>query len=168
MRSSTYDPCFLITKGSYRVGIVRMQIDDTLILCNKQFAKLEDEELAKAKLRAKPKEKLSSTKSKRVTRSSLALEIYGMVAGVDMGIVISVMLKHITEELGLPPIETVVCTDLYSLYECLVKLGTTKEKRLMIDIMSLRESYEERELYEIRWINGKDNLLDVMTKTNPN
>jgi hypothetical protein len=49
-----------------------------------------------------------------------------------------------------------------------VKLGTTKEKRLMIDIMALRQSYERRELTEIRWIKGDDNPADAMTKSNPN
>ena len=74
----------------------------------------------------------------------------------------------ITDQLDLPAMPTIVCTDSYSLYECLVKLGTTKEKRLMIDIMALRESYERRELYEIRWINGLDNPADAMTKAKPN
>jgi hypothetical protein len=31
----------------------------------------------------------------------------------------------------------VLCTNSKSLYECLVKLGTTQEKRLIIDIMCL-------------------------------
>ncbi|EKD17820.1 polyprotein [Drepanopeziza brunnea f. sp. 'multigermtubi' MB_m1] len=48
--------------------------------------------------------------------------------------------------LRIPNFLVVVCTDSYSLYECIVKLGTTKEKRLMIDIMAIRESYEKREL----------------------
>ena len=38
----------------------------------------------------------------------------------------------------------------------------------MIDIMALRQSYECRELFEIRWINGHDNPADAMTKSNPN
>ena len=80
----------------------------------------------------------SSTKSKRVTRSVLASEIYGMVGGVDMAIAIGTTLQMITDQLTLPTIPIIVCTDSYSLYECLVKLGTTKEKRLMIDIMALR------------------------------
>jgi hypothetical protein len=107
-------------------------------------------------------------KSKRVTRSVLASEIYGMVAGVDMAYAISTTLKMITDQLNFPAIPTIVCTDSYSLYECLVKLGTTKEKRLMIDVMALRQSYERRELYEIRWINGLDNPADAMTKASPN
>ncbi len=107
---------------------------------------------------------LISTKSKRVTRSVLALEIYGMVAGADLAYVIGSTLAKITNQLDLPTAPIVVCTDSFSLYECLVKLGTTKEKRLMIDIMALRQSYERRELYEIRWINGLDNPADAMTK----
>jgi hypothetical protein len=92
----------------------------------------------------------SSTKSKRVTRSVLASEIYGMVSGVDSAIAIGTTLKMITDRLKLPTIPIIVCTDSYSLYECLVKLGTTKEKRLIIDIIALRQSYERRELFEIR------------------
>jgi hypothetical protein len=110
----------------------------------------------------------SSTKSKRITRSVLASEIYSMVAGANIAFVIGSTLKLITEQLGLPKIPIIVCTNSYSLYEYLVKLGTTKEKRLMIDIMALRQSYEHRELLEIRWINGTDNPADTMTKATPN
>ena len=39
----------------------------------------------------------SSTKSKRVTRSVLASEIYGMVGGVDMAIAINTMLKKVNQ-----------------------------------------------------------------------
>ena len=113
----------------------------------------------------------SSTKSKRITESVLASEIYGMVGGVDMSIAINTTIKLITDQLGLkgfPPTPIIICTDSYSLYECLVKLGTTKGKRLMIDIMAIRQSYERRELTEIRWINGQDNPADAMTKGTPN
>ena len=39
----------------------------------------------------------SSTKSKRVTRSVLALEIYGIVRGVNMAIAINTTVKIITD-----------------------------------------------------------------------
>jgi hypothetical protein len=50
----------------------------------------------------------------------------------------------------------------------MVKLGTTREKRLMIDIMAIRQSYERRELSEIRWITGPTNPADAMTKSDCN
>jgi len=67
----------------------------------------------------------------------LALEIYGIVSGVNIAIAIGTTLKIIIDRLELPIIPTIVCTDLYSLYKCLVKLGTTKEKCLIINIMAL-------------------------------
>ena len=110
----------------------------------------------------------SSTKCKRVTRSVLASEVYGLTSGFDLAYVVTSTLRMVTSNLNLPTIPIIVCTDSYSLYECFVKEGTTTEKRLMIDIMSLRQSYEYREIAEIRWINGNDNPADAMTKATPN
>lgn len=91
-----------------------------------------------------------------------------MVGGVDLSIAIGTTLRMITNRLKLPYIPLIVCTDSYSLYECLVKLGTTNEKRLMIDVLSLRQSYERREITEVRWIAGKDNPADALTKSTLN
>jgi hypothetical protein len=91
-----------------------------------------------------------------------------MVAGVDAAISLSTTYAMVCRQLGIANFPVVVCTDSFSLYECLVKLGTTKEKRLMIDIMALRQSYERRELAEIRWIKGESNPADAMTKSVPN
>ncbi len=79
-----------------------------------------------------------------------------------------ITVKMVTDQLGLPTIPLVICTDAYSLCECPVKLGTTKEKRRMIDIMALRQSYERHEMTEIRWINGGDDPADAMAKISPN
>jgi hypothetical protein len=92
----------------------------------------------------------SSTKCKRVTRAVLASELYSMVAGADMAISLSTTYAMICGQLGISNFPVIVCTDSFSLYECLVKLGTTKEKRLMIDIIALRQSYKRHELAEIR------------------
>jgi hypothetical protein len=61
-----------------------------------------------------------------------------MANGVDMAIAIGSIFDIITKRLELSSVFIVICTNLFSLYECLVKLGTTKEKRLIIDIMALR------------------------------
>ena len=81
-----------------------------------------------------------------------------------MGYVLAVAANAMANRLDLPRIPIIVCTDSYSLYDCLVKLGTTTEKRLMIDLMALRQSYEHREIEEVRWIRGPDNPADAMTK----
>jgi hypothetical protein len=55
----------------------------------------------------------SSTKCKRVIRSVLALEIYAMVNGIDIGLAIATTLQIITNQLELPPIPLVVCNVIY-------------------------------------------------------
>ncbi len=61
----------------------------------------------------------------------------------------------------------IVCTNSKLLYDCLVKLGSTQEKRLMVDLMCLWQSYEQREIMEIRWINSNSNPTDAMIKAKP-
>jgi hypothetical protein len=65
------------------------------------------------------------------------LEIYRIVSGVDIVIAIGTTLKMIIDRLKLPVIPIIIYTDLYSLYKYLVKLSTTKEKRLIINIIVL-------------------------------
>jgi hypothetical protein len=73
-----------------------------------------------------------------------------MVGEIDMSFVIRSTLTIIIKQLGLFTILIIVYINSYSLYECLVKLGTIKKKRLIIDIMAIRKSYENREIFEIR------------------
>lgn len=91
-----------------------------------------------------------------------------MTNGFDSGSTISSTLRKITKKLALLLIPLVVCTDNYSLYECLVNLGTPKDKRLKIYIMALRQSYERREISEIRLTHCEDNLADSTTKNPQN
>lgn len=77
----------------------------------------------------------SSMKCKRVTRSVLASEIYAMAHGVDMAVAIAGTINTIANKfstihkLDIPQVPIIVCTDSRSLYKCLVKLNTTKEKK---------------------------------------
>jgi hypothetical protein len=40
----------------------------------------------------------------------------------------------------------VVCTNSKSFYNCLVKLRITYKKRLIIDVISMRKAYKQREI----------------------
>jgi hypothetical protein len=110
----------------------------------------------------------SSTKYKRVTWSSLASKICGTVDGLDLAYVIAATLKIIIDQRNLPEIPIILCTDSKSLYEYVMKLGITKKKRLIIDIIAIRQAYEKRELFEIRHIDRQDNPIDTITKLLPN
>jgi hypothetical protein len=59
----------------------------------------------------------------------------------------------------------VLCTNSKLLYKCLVKLGIMQEKRLMIDIMCLRQAYKRKEIVEVKWIKGESNLVNAITKS---
>ncbi|KAM4067659.1 cwf18 domain containing protein [Hirsutella rhossiliensis] len=96
----------------------------------------------------------SSTKCKRVTRSVLASEIYGLTSGFDLAFVIKQTVNTIAQRLDLKQIRSSFAQ---------IHIASMK-KRLMIDIMALRQAYESRDIAEIRWVNGADNPADAMTK----
>ena len=54
-----------------------------------------------------------------------------------MAITINTIIKIITRQLGFLYTPIIVYTNLYLLYKCLVKLSTTKEKYLIINIIVL-------------------------------
>ncbi len=70
-----------------------------------------------------------------------------MTHDFDVG---SVLKSTLTKMLGLGLISLILVTDFKSLYDCLVRLEITVEKRLMIDVMTLRQSYERREIIEMK------------------
>ena len=72
--------------------------------------------------------------------------MYTIVTGFDNSLVIQAIVKNILDD----EILLIIYTDLYSLYDYITKLGTTTEKRLIIDIIGLRQSYEHREISEVR------------------
>jgi hypothetical protein len=106
----------------------------------------------------------SLIKCKCITRSVLASELYNMAYGFDTGTAIKTTVEKI---LGLKKLPLTVYTNSKWLYECLVKLGTTQEKRLMVDIMCLRQAYERRQITEIVWIDRNSNPADAMMKSKP-
>lgn len=69
-----------------------------------------------------------------------------MTHGFDIGSVIKATLGKVLQA----KIRLALYIDSKFPYNCLVKLGTTHEKRLMIDVFSLCQSYKRRKITEIK------------------
>ena len=68
---------------------------------------------------------------------------------------------------GRGTVPIIIYTDSRSLYDGLVSLNTTTEKRLLIDLHLLRQAYERREIAEVCWIPTEQNPADALTKEKP-
>lgn len=101
-----------------------------------------------------------SIKCKRITRSILASKLYAIV----YRFLIRAMLKFTIECILAQSVLIILCTNPKLSYNCLVKLGTTQEKRLIVDIMCLQQSYERWKIMEIRWIDGNSSLANAIAK----
>jgi hypothetical protein len=73
-------------------------------------------------------------------------------------------IKSTIEKILWISLHLIIYTDSKSLYDCLIKLRITQEKRLIIDLMCLCQLYKRREITEVKWINGSTNPADTMTK----
>jgi hypothetical protein len=104
----------------------------------------------------------SLIKYKRVTHSVLAAELFVKIHGFDVD---SGLKSTLIKMLGKKTlISLILVTDSKSLYDCLIRLGTTVEKRLMIDVMTLRQSYKRRQITEVKWISEINNSANSMIK----
>ena len=65
----------------------------------------------------------------------LALELYIMITRVDILITLLSIINIITNKFGIKQLLIVIYIDSLLLYKCIVKLNTTKKKRLIIDII---------------------------------
>ena len=57
-----------------------------------------------------------------------------------------------------------MCINSKFLYDCFIKLKTTQKKKLMINILYLRQLYKRREIIEILWIKKDKNSVDAIIK----
>ena len=80
----------------------------------------------------------------------LVSEIYAIVYRVNIAIAIGSTIDMITERLLLSKVLIIVYTNLQLLYNYLIKLGTIKEKQLIINIIALREAYKKQQIIEIQ------------------
>ena len=77
------------------------------------------------------------------------------------------MLQMLLSEMlyeGQKPIKIIAKTDSRGLHTALYSTKAVQDKRLRVDIASLREMLERQELDQVCWIQSSDQLADCLTK----
>ncbi len=78
----------------------------------------------------------------------MTIELFAMIHDFDVDSVLKVILiKMLSLKTS---IFLILVIDSKSLYDCLVRLDIIVKKRLMMNVMILRQSYERREITEIK------------------
>ena len=103
----------------------------------------------------------ASYKSRRVTRSVLGAEVYAFADAFDYAYVI----RHDLEEILNQCIPLQIMTDSRSLFDVIVRNSTTSDRRLMIDIKDVRESYESQKISHVGFVRSEDNPANAFTKS---
>ena len=102
---------------------------------------------------------------KRVVKSTLADECLAELEGAQMVFLIRSVLcdtLQLSSESQVLPIFCV--TDSRSLFDSVHSMKPLTDKRLKMDICTLREMLYKKEIKDIRWDESKNQLADCLTK----
>ena len=111
---------------------------------------------------------MSSTRIKRVVRSTFCAEVLAMIEGMDKSIAINGLLNEIIygkSNVRKYP-STLFCDCMSVVSNCQVTCPHNLEKRLRLDLLTIREAIEEN-LVKVRWIPTEEQLADCFTKYDP-
>lgn len=101
-----------------------------------------------------------SVKSKCVRKSVLAAQLFAMTHEFDVSSTICLAVNDIFGRI----VSMKFYTDSRSLFDCLTNINSTTEKRLLIDVRMLEQSYERRKTKKVVWIPASQNPADAFTK----
>ena len=88
----------------------------------------------------------SSVKYKRITKSILASKLYAIAHSFDISAAIKATVKL---QLNISLL-LILYTDFKLIYKCLIKLGTTQEKKLIINIICLHQLYKRHKIAKVK------------------
>lgn len=106
-----------------------------------------------------------SGKIRRVVRSTLAAEALSMADGLDSAYCLGYLLSEVVfnkPKKNKIPIE--VCTDNKSLFENIYSTKAVSEKRLRVEIGSIKEMLNKGELSSVKWIESRAQISNCLTK----
>lgn len=105
-----------------------------------------------------------SKRVKRVVRSTLAAETLAMSDGIDNAVFLAMLFSELTTggTEHSPPITCV--TDNHSLADALKSTKSVSEKRLRLEMSSIKELIQMQRIERVLWSNTKEQLADCLTK----
>ena len=105
-----------------------------------------------------------SRKLRRVCRSTLTAETMSLVETID----VCVWMKHIIDEIDDNKLlTTIIRTDNKDLFDAAHSTKAVEEKRLRVELGSIRESIRNKEI-DLQWVLGKEQIADSLTKQGAN
>ena len=105
----------------------------------------------------------SSTKIKRIARSTLAIECLALQDATDAAYLIFSLVSEMlygSEKL----IDIIAKTDSKGLHSALLSTKAVQDKRLRVDIAYLKQLLKWQELEKVLWISSVEQLADCLTK----
>ena len=105
-----------------------------------------------------------SKKARRVARSTLAAETLSAADAADSAVFLKESLEDVLDT-DLPPVTVLV--DNKSLHDAVKSTGVISERRLIIELASLREIQDQKKIC-VEWIPTHEQLADCLTKAGAN
>ena len=105
----------------------------------------------------------SSSKIKRIVRSTLAAECMALQDGADTAVLLAALMSEALYD-GSESMSVVCCTDSRGLYRALYSTKAVQDKRLRIDIARIRQMMDVGEVTKVCWVDSSQQLADCLTK----
>jgi len=106
-----------------------------------------------------------SKRVRRVVRSTLAGETLAMADGIDTAIFLATLYAELTTGCPQPTVLPIVCvTDCHSLFDAVKSTKFVTDKRLRLEISSIKELIQCKQVGQILWSRTKEQLADCLTK----
>ena len=103
-----------------------------------------------------------SKKIKRIVKSTLAAEALALDEAADSCFYLKTLLQEITgQKTGYP---ITLKTDSRNLHDAVHSTKTIEDRRLKVDICSLRQKLANEEIKSIQWVNKEMQIADCLTK----
>lgn len=107
-----------------------------------------------------------SKKIRRVVRSTLSAEALALSDAVDVGVYLAQLYTEVTVGEAKPELLPIECiTDNHSLFDTIHSTNHVKEKRLRMEISSIKELLMSQQIQTLRWSPTKTQLADCLTKS---